>query len=316
MKKYLNILFGTLSIIAIIFFFVPTFETETAAISAFSLIFSKDFSPLYLFVLFPYLTLIASGIVASFGDKIKHGNTISFLLTLTSGVFFIFPNSFYEFALGLDSGTTYLTAISYVLIVVSFISSLYFNSKMMKENAFTVKDIVEVGLFVALAIVLDLSIFKIKLAAGAGSISFIMVPLFIIALRKGFVKGFISLGIIFGLVSCVFDGYGFFTYPFDYLLGFGLLAVVGLFRNIILPKDSNKFSVKGLIFLILATLLGCLLRTLSSTISGMIFYELDFVSSFIYQFNYMGFSSLIAVVTLSLLYKPLLIVNKLFPNRD
>ena len=315
MKKHLNILFGTLSLIVLIMFFVPIFETETGEFSAFTLVFN-NFHPLYLFILLPYLTLIAAGIVAAIGDKIKHGNIINFILTLLSGVFFIFPNSFYEVVNGLDMGTTNLTNISFVLIFISFVASLYFNSIVLKNNSFTVRDIVEVGVFVTLAIVLDLSIFKIKVVAGAGSISFIMVPLFIIALRKGFIKGFISLGVIFGLVSCLFDGYGFFTYPFDYLLGFGLLAVVGLFKDIILPKESNKFTIKGFLFLIGGVVVGCALRTLASTISGMIFYELNFVNSFIYQFNYMGFSSLISVVTLAALYKPLLIVNKLYPNRD
>lgn len=315
MKKYLNFFFGTISIVAIGIFFVPLFETENSTFSGFSLIFSTNFNFLYLFVLLPFLCLLSTGIIAIF---IKQNNKIPlvcFLLSIAAGVFFIFPNSFYEFANNLDSGATTLLPITYALIVASFVLAVYFNTKVMKSSSFTVRDIVEIGMFVALAIVLDLAIFKIKINAGAGSISFIMVPLFIIALRKGFVKGFISLGIIFGLISCLFDGYGFFTYPFDYLLGFGLISVAGLFKNIILPKDNSKFTIKGFLFLILAVFIGCVLRTLSSTLSGMIFYKLDFVASLVYQLNYMGFTSLISIISMCVLYKPLLIINKVFPER-
>ena len=40
------------------------------------------------------------------------------------------------------------------------------------------------------------------------------------------------LAFIFGLVTCLTDGYGFYTYPFDYLIGFGSIAVFGFFSRL------------------------------------------------------------------------------------
>ena len=46
-----------------------------------------------------------------------------------------------------------------------------------------------------------------------GSINFQMLPLMIIALRRGPAHGFIAGGIVYGLISCLKDGYGFLHLP-------------------------------------------------------------------------------------------------------
>ena len=53
----------------------------------------------------------------------------------------------------------------------------------------------------------------------------------------------------------------------------------------------------------------------ASTISGIVFYGLDFFGSLVYQLTYLGPSMLICLVALILLYKPLLIINSLFPTK-
>ena len=75
----------------------------------------------------------------------------------------------------------------------------------MKKSVFgfSVRDIAEIAILVALALGLD----KLKISVGAtgGSVNFAMFPLFVIALRHGPFKGFIAGGIVYGLISCLLD---------------------------------------------------------------------------------------------------------------
>jgi len=173
----------------------------------------------------------------------------------------------------------------------------------------TVEDIVEIGIFVSLAIVLDLSFFKIKIGANGGSISLAMLPLFLISLRKGFYKGFVASGMIYGLITCLTDNYGIITYPFDYLLGFGAIGIIGLFNKFIYTEDG-KFTVKGIAFLTIGFILAIIGRLAAATLSGIIIYQLNFWSSFVYQIAYIGPSSGIVFACLVILYKPLLVIKK------
>ena len=61
-----------------------------------------------------------------------------------------------------------------------------------RKSFLSVKEMVEMALLVALAVVLDLDGFKISLSADGGSIGFTMVPLFILGYRHGFFKSLIK----------------------------------------------------------------------------------------------------------------------------
>lgn len=157
---------------------------------------------------------------------------------------------------------------------------------MYKDNfTFKLRDITEIGILCGLAIVLDTFI-KIPVFPGTGgSVSIAMIPLIYIALHRGWFKGFIAGGIIFGLITCLIDGYGFITYPLDYLLGFGSVAIIGLFRSLIV---SEKLTFKNYAFFALAILACITVRFFASLVSGMLIYELNFVDSAIYQLSYIG----------------------------
>ena len=145
--------------------------------------------------------------------------------------------------------------------------------------------------------------------ANGGSISLVMLPLLILSLRKGFIKGFISSGIVFGLITCFFDGYGFVTYPFDYLLGFGSLALIGLFRPLIF-NNKNRLTIKSVIFLVFSMILAISTRLLFSTISGMIFYGLNFGGSLVYNITYLLPSSIFVLIGILLLFPSILKLEK------
>lgn len=155
---------------------------------------------------------------------------------------------------------------------------------MKKEDfIFSLRDITEIGILCGLAIVLDTFV-KIPVFSGGGSINLAMIPLIFIALHRGWFKGFIAGGLIFGLITCFIDGYGIITYPLDYLIGFGSVALVGIFRHLII---NEKLTVKNYVFFGISIFLAIALRFVSSCVSGMIIYEYSFLDSALYQLTYL-----------------------------
>jgi len=241
-------------------------------------------------------------------NKIFFGTFI--LFTLASSIAICFASNITS----VSSEITYEKGI-YAIGIVNVILFLFYSSKVFDATSFSINDMVEIALFVAIGFILDISIFKIRVGASGGSISFVMVPLVILALRKDFVKSFMALGLVYGLINCLTDGYGFVTYPFDYLLGFGSLAVISLFRNKILPSNTTRTTLRGYLLLIVGCLLGLIGRLFAATLSGMLIYKLQFVPSLIYQLTYLGPSAGILIGCLILLYKPLLVINNRYNNK-
>lgn len=282
-------------------------STSLTAIDAF-VECSKGNIGYFLLLLLPFILTLSFSVVSFALRSDKASPYPLFILSLFAGVLYLFCNLFYANGLGVDPDLVFNGNLSIILGVGLIVISLYFVSKIFEQNQFTINDIVEIAVFVSLAIVLDLSIFEIKVVANGGSISLMMVPLVLISLRKGFVKGFIACGVVFGLLSCLIDGYGFITYPLDYLLGFGSMALVGLFRPLIMNKEA-KITVKGVLFLLLAIIVACIGRTAASTISGIVIYETPFVESLIYQLTYMGPSMILLIVLSLLLYRPIMLMD-------
>lgn len=193
--------------------------------------------------------------------------------------------------------------------IASAVFSLTYSYKKMPMS---VRDIAEDAILVAAAFALNFV--KIPLGATGGSINFQMLPLFIIALRHGPFHGLISGGIVFGVLTCFTDGYGFATFPFDYLIGFGSVAVLGFFRSLIMGEDKAGYNLMGEIFLAVGTLLAGLVRFAGSTISSMAIYGYEFVPALAYNVTYIPASVGVALVALMVLYGPLLKLDKMFPT--
>ena len=182
-----------------------------------------------------------------------------------------------------------------------------------EENSYTVRDIAEDGIFIAAAF--GLNLLKIPVGATGGSVNFQMLPLMVIALRRGAFHGFVCGGIIYGLLTCLSDGYGFACFPFDYLLGFGSVAVMGFFRPLILGKKQTGYNLKGEFFLLLAGILSTFVRFVGSNASSMIIYGLDLKGALIYNAFYIPLSGLIALALIMALYGPLSLINRMYPVR-
>ena len=181
---------------------------------------------------------------------------------------------------------------------------------------FSIFDIVEIAVMCALAVVLDTFV-KIPIGATGGSINVALLPLFIVAFRHGWFKGFIASGIVFALITCLLDGYGFQFFFFEYFLAFGSVAISGLFGPTIF-KNFNKKSALGKVlsiaFIVLGVAITFVIRTICGTIDSMIFYEYAFGPAFVYNVSYIGPSCLILAIVLPLLLPVFKSINQVYPT--
>ena len=257
-------------------------------------------------IVFSYIFIFISIIVILFKDYLlnkKISLILNCLLLLSIILLFIFENLNF----GVPQKNVQIES-GFSAFIIFFISVIYLDFNSIKGDfSLTVRDLVEIAVFTSLAIVFDMSIFKLRVGQNGGSISIAMLPLFIICLRKGFLKGFFACGIIYALFSCLLDGYGFISFPFDYLLGFGSIAILGLFKNLIF--NQKKVTLK-IIFLVIGVVLSLVFRLTFATISGIIFYSLSFVPSLVYQIGYILPSGGICLALLLVLLKPISTLQK------
>ena len=312
-------LFGTILTYKIKY--VPEGETE-AVKEYFDVhlwnMFDTSLTPLWIIVVILSF-IICGGLLPFIGGflrgKVQENFVISGIFSSLISICFLAATKdlFANFASGLienfnSADTGYGVALAILSMALSCFCSLAIVGKEYGEN---VKGMTEDGVLIALAFVLNF--IKIPLGSTGGSINFQMLPLFLIAIRRGPIHGFVSGGIVFGLLTCLTDGYGFFTYPFDYLIGFGSVAVVGLFRKQILDEDSPKlYSIKGELFLLLGCVLATLIRFIGSTISSMVFYGYGLKAAMAYNVLYIPLSGILSCVVIMALYGPIKMINRLF----
>ena len=192
-----------------------------------------------------------SGIILKFKEfkKAKIALYLISILFLVAYLFIVLLTNQYldnQFSiLSTYEGSTNNKTFSICNIVVIALISILLLSELNGEIKYSIQEICETSVMIALAVVLD-QFAKIPIQANGGSISFSPVPLFIIAIRFGGVKGFISSSLIFGLITCLLDGYGLHTFPFDYfvaLAGYGFIGTfVNLFTKFSKGKKKNEYK--------------------------------------------------------------------------
>lgn len=174
---------------------------------------------------------------------------------------------------------------------------------------FNVHDIVEIAIMCALAIILD-KFLKIPVSSAAGSINLSMLPILILTLRHGWFKGFFAGGIVYGLITCLLDAYGIITYPLDYFLGFGSVALLGLFSKYIAlnyGKNGQKTTL-CYVFAILGVALWGVARCFASSLSSVLVYEYEWGAAIAYNIPYVFISAAADAILLCLV---LYVVNRL-----
>jgi len=183
--------------------------------------------------------------------------------------------------------------------------------------------LVECALGVALAVALQYLAIRLPINFAGGSISFAMLPIGIVALRRGAAAGAL-MGAIFGMFDLLIGPYivhwaqVLLDYPVPYLL-FG--AVVGLFarpyawttKRLVEKGKTLLFSrlTAGSIVIAGAFVAGGALRYASHVLSGVIFFS-EYAEggnvwaySFVYNIAYLG-PSLVVSLALALIIVPIL----------
>lgn len=180
---------------------------------------------------------------------------------------------------------------------------------------FSVRDIAEISIFCALAIVLDRFV-KIPLGPTGGSINIAVAPLCVIALRHGWFKSFIAGGLVFGLISCLFDGYGLICYPLEYLVAFGSICILGYTSKYInsLGLSSKKNILISYSLLIVSILLSTTVRFFAASIDSVLIWKYTFGAAFAYNLTYVFPSGLFVCIVVAVLLPAIIKINKIMPT--
>ena len=186
-------------------------------------------------------------------------------------------------------------------------------SEFKKENT---KAISEDAILIASAFVLNL--IKFFQMPSGGSVNLQMLPLFIIALRRGPLHSFVCSGLVYGLLTCLTDGWAFASFPFDYVIAFGSVALLGFFRKLIMNRETSNITSMflGELFIFIGVTLATTLRFIAGTLSGVLIWNTELVPSMAYNAPYVFVSGALDLVALMVIYPTLLTINKRFPSEE
>ncbi|MFA5843642.1 MAG: energy-coupled thiamine transporter ThiT [Coriobacteriia bacterium] len=134
-----------------------------------------------------------------------------------------------------------------------------------------IRILVEIGLTVALAAVLNLV--KIWRMPNGGAISLEMLPLIVLALRRGVGPGMIA-GAMYGVVELMFDAYvvNWLQFLIDYPVAYALVGIAGIgsasWRRAATKGSATKATVVALGW----TAAGGIGRFYAHWVSGLVFF--------------------------------------------
>ncbi|SRR5690606_18826061 len=172
--------------------------------------------------------------------------------------------------------------------------------------------IIEVAILTALALVLDLIPFlKFKLWAQGGSISFAMIPVFIVAFRWGLKGGLLS-GFLWGILQIATgDAYilNFWQGLIDYGFAFTLLGLAGIVSKQVHEAVKENQVSKIIQYVVIGVLIGGFGRFISHFLAGTIFFadaapegQAAWLYSLIYNMSYMIPALIIAMIVIGFLF--------------
>lgn len=140
-------------------------------------------------------------------------------------------------------------------------------------NKFKLQTLIEIAIFASLAMLLD---FLPSLKFGPSiSISFAMIPIFIICFRWGFTAGFIS-GFLWGLLQIILGDAWILTPTqafIEYFVAFAFIGFAGLFMKPIQTSFTNGFKKRALTWVVIAVFVGGVARYFWHFLAGVIFFK-------------------------------------------
>ena len=163
--------------------------------------------------------------------------------------------------------------------------------------------LVEIALTVALSAVLSLLAVRLPINFAGGTVSFSMVPIFVLALRRGVGTGLLA-GFLFGAVDLVIEP--FFVAPIqvllDYGVAFGAVGLAGL-GSAYFRRTFKRSAVVGVAVSVPFMVLGGLGRFAAAWTSGVVFFGANapkgqpvWLYSIVYNSSYLVPSLLISIV--------------------
>ncbi len=132
--------------------------------------------------------------------------------------------------------------------------------------------LVEIAIFAGIGLVLDKISFS--LWAQGGSISFVMLPILIIAVRWGLLAG-VTTGLLIGVLQILFGGYVLHWAQglLDYVVAFSAVGLAGVFRKQILQAADEVKKKKMALYITLGIVVGGLLRYAAHALAGAVFFS-------------------------------------------
>ena len=287
-------------------------------------------------IIIVYSLVFIAVLMAVLAFKFNKLLNISMLLFIVCGVLFLISNYLFTYQLGFVGFNDYASEVgdeykywfiqSYISMadsrlavggvlasILCFLTVFVSFSVIYKSEKVTIRELAEMGILIAGAIVLDIIFHYIPNIPGqVGSISIAALPLMIIALRHGPIKGFFASSIVYGLITCITDGYGLWLYPLDYFVAFSGIAIIGLFKDKIMAKEGVNYGIQ--ILLIFVSCLACgILRLVGSGASSILNYNYTLEAAFIANSIYALLSAFLCAGGLVALLKSLQIINKRYP---
>lgn len=136
---------------------------------------------------------------------------------------------------------------------------------------------VEIAIFGALGFILDFVAFKMP---QGGSVSLVMIPIVLMAFRRGVAAGVLT-GLLVGLLQIVTGtisvtplsfGYVVLQVILDYLLAYGVVGLAGIMRSRYLQAAEERRTGKMITAIVLGVLIGSVLRYIIHVITGILFF--------------------------------------------
>ncbi|MCY9163926.1 energy-coupled thiamine transporter ThiT [Bacillus atrophaeus] len=171
--------------------------------------------------------------------------------------------------------------------------------------------LIEIAIMTGAAVILDIISGMFLRMPQGGSISIMMIPIFLISFRWG-VKAGLTSGLLTGLVQIAI-GNLFAQHPvqllLDYLVAFAVIGISGLFASVVYKAAVSKEKGKLIASVIISVFIGSFLRYAAHVISGAVFFGSFapkgtpvWIYSLSYNATYMVPSFIICAVVLCLLF--------------
>lgn len=170
----------------------------------------------------------------------------------------------------------------------------------------------EIAIFGAVGYVLDFIAFSMP---QGGSVSLVMIPIILMAFRRGLGVGLLT-GLVVGLLQIVTGryyvaplsfGFAFTQVTLDYLVAFASIGFAGVMRSAYLKNMRNASKRNAIASIVAGALIGSFLRYIIHAIVGIWFFK-EFATgnvylySFSYNATYMIPAFLLTAIVCSILF--------------